>query len=160
LMMLTVRCMHKTHKYNQSEVTNDTSCSEGARLDSCVTNEEVERRSKRMRVYGCFGTKDGAYDEAYDVDESSRDSVRLRTRRGRRFETRGDERTSCTKYESKSEVRGHTNCTKFESEVYDKRTSCALRGRRRREGENVVERRRRLNELLTLGSKGETILLY
>ena len=67
-MMLTVRCMHKTHKYNQNEVTNDMRHSEGARLDSCVTNEEVERRRKRGEVYECFGTKDGAY----DVGESSR----------------------------------------------------------------------------------------
>ena len=42
-----------------------------------MTNEEVERREKRMRVYGCFGTKDGAYDEAYDVGESSSESEDL-----------------------------------------------------------------------------------
>src|SRR5882757_3792383 len=94
LMMLTVRCMHKTHKYNQSEVTNDTRCSEGARLDSCVTNEEVERRSKRMRVYECFGIKDGAYDEAYDVGESSSESIQLRTKREQEFYTIDDERTA------------------------------------------------------------------
>ena len=64
--------MHKTHKYNQSEVTNDMRRSEGARLDSCVTNEEVERRKKRGEVYECFGTKDGAYNEAYNVGERSR----------------------------------------------------------------------------------------
>jgi hypothetical protein len=85
-MMLTVRCMYKTHTNDRSEVTNDLNGSEGARLDSCVTNREVERREKRMRVYGCFGTKGEVYDKAYDVGESSRECVRLRTRRERRFE--------------------------------------------------------------------------
>jgi hypothetical protein len=82
LMMLTVRCMYKTHTNDWSEVMNDVNGSEGARLDSCVTNREVERREKRMRVYGCFGTKG----EVYDVGESSRERIRLRTRRERRFE--------------------------------------------------------------------------
>ena len=45
-----------------------------------------------MRVYECFGTKDGAYNEAYNVGESSSESVRLRTKCEREFYTIDDER--------------------------------------------------------------------
>jgi hypothetical protein len=42
-MMLTARCMRKTHTNDRSEVTNDLSGSEVRGRDLRVTNDEVER---------------------------------------------------------------------------------------------------------------------
>ena len=81
-------------------------------LDSRVTNEEIERRSKRVEVYGCFGTKD----EAYDVGESSRAGVRLRTEREREFERR----TTYALYDNVGSKRATASARvarEFESEV-------------------------------------------
>ena len=101
--------MYKTHTNDQSEVTNDLRRSEGARTGFPCDKRRGRVEEKRVRFYGCFGTKD----RACDVDKSSRESVRLRTRRERGFETRGDKRTSCAKSESESKVQGHMNCAMF-----------------------------------------------